>query len=127
MNDIENILNQSAQGLISNEDAVAWFMDLNAQTKTDVLRKLQYFSLQAGANSEDAEQAILDSKLKSTFTPCVLLKTKEIREAVSKTVILPEAESDKSFKLLLALFSIADTRRRKTTCVNGCSHEWHKT
>ncbi|WP_251069735.1 DUF5958 family protein [Streptomyces sp. ISL-96] len=31
----------------------------------------------------------------------------------------------KSFRLLVALFSIANARRRALHCVGGCSHEWH--
>ncbi|MFE2517586.1 DUF5958 family protein, partial [Streptomyces mirabilis] len=34
-------------------------------------------------------------------------------------------ELTKSFRLLVALFSIADTRRRTLYCVGGCGHEWH--
>ncbi|WP_327189671.1 DUF5958 family protein [Streptomyces xinghaiensis] len=38
---------------------------------------------------------------------------------------LPAYELTKSFRLLIALFSIADTRRRTLYCAGGCSHAWH--
>ncbi|MET9412450.1 DUF5958 family protein [Streptomyces sp. NPDC002935] len=38
---------------------------------------------------------------------------------------LPAYELTKSFRLLVALFSIADTRRRTLHCAGGCGHEWH--
>ena len=41
-------------------------------------------------------------------------------------ISLPEPERDKAFRLFLALFSLADERRRKTECASGCSHWWHR-
>ncbi|MFE0192180.1 DUF5958 family protein [Streptomyces sp. NPDC058989] len=38
---------------------------------------------------------------------------------------LPAYELTKAFRLLVALFSIADTRRRTLHCAGGCGHEWH--
>ncbi|MFD8216679.1 DUF5958 family protein [Streptomyces sp. NPDC059697] len=31
-----------------------------------------------------------------------------------------------AFRLLIALFAIADTLRRERYCVGGCGHEWHR-
>ncbi|MFJ6528057.1 DUF5958 family protein [Streptomyces longwoodensis] len=38
---------------------------------------------------------------------------------------LPGYELTESFRLLVALFSIADTHRRTLHCAGGCSHAWH--
>ncbi|WP_406483046.1 DUF5958 family protein [Streptomyces sp. NBC_01615] len=39
---------------------------------------------------------------------------------------LPSYDRARAFRLLVALFAIADTRRRERHCVGGCSHEWHQ-
>ncbi|MDX3531055.1 DUF5958 family protein [Streptomyces sp. ID05-39B] len=41
------------------------------------------------------------------------------------TEALPAYELTKSFRLLVALFTIADTRRRTLYCAGGCGHAWH--
>ncbi|WP_274506119.1 DUF5958 family protein [Streptomyces murinus] len=38
---------------------------------------------------------------------------------------LPVHELTKSFRLLVALFGVADTRRRELYCAGGCTHAWH--
>nr|WP_256259290.1 DUF5958 family protein [Streptomyces mirabilis] len=39
---------------------------------------------------------------------------------------LPSYDRARAFRLLVALFAIADTRRRERYCVGGCGHEWHR-
>jgi hypothetical protein len=39
---------------------------------------------------------------------------------------LPSYDRARAFLLLVALFAIADTRRRERYCAGGCSHEWHQ-
>jgi hypothetical protein len=64
--------------------------------------------------------------LKPTFTPCVLIRTAAQPEhALDRIAALPADERQKAFRLMFALYCIADTRRRQTQCKNGCSHEWH--
>ena len=125
MKQSEEILNRVAQGLTSRGDALAWFRNQEPDARQKTLRSLQNFALQAGATANDIAQSIADSQLKLTYTPCVLLQTKELREALAKIVMLPSEEQDKSFALLLSLFAVADHRRRNVQCENGCSHEWH--
>jgi hypothetical protein len=54
-----------------------------------------------------------------------LLKKGRLKFQVAKLLKLPHAERERSFRLLLALFQIADERRRSTACLNSCSHWWH--
>jgi hypothetical protein len=46
-------------------------------------------------------------------------------EQRAKILRLPESEWTKAFRLLVALFGKADTRRRRRSCAAGCLHEWH--
>jgi hypothetical protein len=100
---------------------------LSSSEKASVLRDLAYIANQAHPLAAEVEQAIGVAGLKRTFTPCVLVsKTYAPEKAFHKILSLPEAEWEKSFRLLLALLSIADARRRATRCAEGCSHEWHQ-
>lgn len=48
-----------------------------------------------------------------------------MRVALSKVLGLPANERDKSFLLLLALFAVADQRRRQSD-FNPARHWWHR-
>ncbi|GLS25727.1 DUF5958 family protein [Marinibactrum halimedae] len=126
-------LNQISQGVKPLNEAVEWFISAK-EIQIEVLRRLIYFILQSGALGKDVESAISNSGLKPTFTPCQLL-LKVFREepngnimlsqSLSNIANLPESEREKSFKLLLAMFSIADKRKRE----KGLQPEkywWHK-
>ncbi|MFD7321069.1 DUF5958 family protein [Streptomyces sp. NPDC059875] len=58
--------------------------------------------------------------MRPTHTPAVMLT--KWRFGMES---LPAYELTKSFRLLVALFGIADTRRRALYCAGGCGHAWH--
>ena len=92
-----------------------------------MLRDLASIAHQAHLRAEEVGPAMQLAGLKPTFTPCVLVsKGASPEKAFHKIASLPEAEWEKSFRLLLGLLSIADARRRATHCAQGCSHEWHQ-
>lgn len=119
-------LNQYAQSYREIQDAKYWFESLATIDQLEVLRELSYLVLQAGANDKDVNEAIEYSRLKKTFTPCILLLKGNLKVQLSKILGLPPAEHTKSLLLLISLLSIADKRRRDTSCSGGCSHWWHK-
>jgi hypothetical protein len=122
----ELLLNQVAQGVLTAGDGATWFQALQADCQREVLRWLANMATQAGARTEDAEPAIRTAGLKPTLTPCVLLTKEYLPVQLAKIVNLPAGESLKSFRLLMALFQIADARRRAIRCAGGCSHWWHR-
>lgn len=67
--------------------------------------------MQSKPKSEDIEPAIVNSGLKPTFTPCILLKKGVANHNLQKLENLPENELMKSFVLLLSLFRIPYMRR----------------
>jgi len=118
---VDIYLNQISQGIKLTDEAVEWFISAK-EIQPEILRRLIFFILQSGAIGRDAERAVSKSGLKPTFTPCqLLLKVfKEepdgntmLKRTLSTITNLPEAEREKSFKLLVALFSISDTRKRE--------------
>jgi hypothetical protein len=126
MRESELQLNRIAQGIVSLDAGLQWFGALSSSEQGNVLNNLAHMTHQAHPRTEELAPAILRSGLKETFTPCVVLQTSDRpTQALSRIAALPESEHLKSFRLLMALFSIADARRRESECKDGCTHEWH--
>lgn len=122
----EIYLNQIAQGSVSEIDAWSWFDIQSAEVRAETLQVLAAVCQQSHPLPDEVTQAIVRAGLKETFTPCVVLrKAGKTEHALMKIASLPIGESGKSFRLLLSLFVLADTRRRETLCQGGCTHEWH--
>ncbi|MFD9096222.1 DUF5958 family protein [Streptomyces collinus] len=114
------ILNELAQGLRPVDEGVEWFEGLSDGDQRKVLHSLVLFCGQARAREEDVPESIARSGIRPTHTPAVMLaKWRFGMEALSAYKLT------KSFRLLVALFSIADTRRRTLHCAGGCGHAWH--
>jgi hypothetical protein len=126
LNQIESeiTLNQIAQGVLPAQSGDDWFLAASEPAQRDILRLLAHMILQARATTDDVQVAIAQSGLKPSYTPCVQLLNGRLNIQLSKVVRLPEAELLKSFQLLIALFMIADDRRR-IECDNQCEHWWH--
>jgi hypothetical protein len=119
-------LNRIAQGLIPITEGIAWFERLGSEEQQAVLRVLILITVQAHPLKSEVEPAISQAQLKPTFTPCVMVSKAPIPEkGFHKFGNLPPHEWLKTFRLLTALFGIADRRRRETSRRNGCSHAWH--
>ncbi|WP_327748613.1 DUF5958 family protein [Streptomyces europaeiscabiei] len=116
----EVILNELAQGLRPVDEGVEWFEGLSEGDQRKVPHTLVLFCGQARAREKDVPESIARSVILPTHTPAVMLA--KWRFGMEP---LPAYELTKSFRLLVALFSIADTRRRTLHCVGGCGHAWH--
>jgi hypothetical protein len=125
MNDIEIQLNKIAQGIVSVQSGIDWFDTFDLNEKKVILHTLGYILTQSRPTIDEITNGIEKSKLKTTYTPCVLMLKKPFKEAIAIIQNLPENEGEKSFILWLSIFSIADKRRRNTVCSDGCYHEWH--
>ncbi|MEV3921348.1 DUF5958 family protein [Actinomadura coerulea] len=126
MDETSLVLNMLAQGLRPAADGIAWFEALTSDQQHDALLKLAAFCTQAGATSEDATEAIRRAGIRPTHTPAVLLSRGRAMNQLAKVVNLPGHERSKSFRLLVALLSIADDRRQTRHCSDGCTHDWHQ-
>ena len=86
----EITINQIKQELISQEDAKNWFLSFPTEYQQEILQRLSYMTLQAGAREEDVSLAITKSKLRATYTPCVLLSKGRLKEqmAAFETAVL---------------------------------------
>ncbi len=107
----EILINKHGQDLIDCNELVEKFDLLDFSKKRIFLNDLLYLIKQSKAKDDDIELAILESKLKPTYTPCILLRKGVANHHLQKIIELPEAEMDKAFLLLLSLFKIAYRRR----------------
>ena len=118
-------LNQTAQNVITLDDATREFRDLDSAARSDVMHRLYLMTRQSHPLPGEVSLAITESGLKPTFTPCVMLLGGNVELQLSRIAKLPDNELDKAFLLLLTLFRIADTRRREL-CGGNCQHWWHQ-
>lgn len=107
----EILLNQFGQGLIANEYLIERFMPLVGANKSDFFNHLIFLISQSKPVIDDVEMAIAESKLKSTYTPCVLLRKGVGFQELKKIADLPDSELEKTTTLFLNLFKIAYRRR----------------
>jgi hypothetical protein len=107
----EILVNKFGQGLVAVEQLTERFGLLEVLKKKEFLNDFLYLIMQSKPKKEDIEPAIIDSSLKSTFTPCVLLRKGVGNHDLEKLVNLPENELTRAFVLLLSLFKIAYNRR----------------
>ncbi|WNZ09823.1 DUF5958 family protein [Streptomyces sp. 11x1] len=114
------VLDELAQGLRPTAEDVDWFESLSEDDQRKVMHALVEFCWQARACEDDVPESIARSGIRPTHTPAVMLTKWRFGMAA-----LPAYELTKSSRLLVALFSIADTRRRMRHCADGCGHEWH--
>lgn len=107
----EILINKYGQDLISADVLMRLFNSFDFSYKKEFLTGLSYLIIQSKPEDQDIVLAIQRSKLKPTFTPCVLL-SKGVANHNLKTVIgLREDELSKALLLLLELFKIAYSRR----------------
>lgn len=109
--DDEILINQYGQGLISTTFLSNRFNALEINRRRIYLDDLVNLIIQSKVIDNDIEDAIKNSNLKPTFTPCVMLRKGVKSYLLEKLVRLPEKELNKVFVLLLSLFKIAYQRR----------------
>jgi hypothetical protein len=118
-------LNQLAQGLRSDQDARSWFQDRSKEDRKEILRFAVDMARQAGARDEDVHGAVLQSNLKATFTPCVMLSRSPLKTQYHRILELPSGEWEKALLLIIALFSVANARRVAEHPENYRRHWWN--
>lgn len=106
----EILVNKYGQDLTSIQVIIDGFAKFNVEDKRLFLKDLIHLIIQSKPQESDISLAIEESKLKPTYTPCVLLKGVS-NNILQKVAELPAAEQTKALVLLMALFKIAYKRR----------------
>ena len=125
MNECEISINKIAQGLIPLEQGMEWFQSSDDETRAEIMKALDLCIYQSHPSKEDIEKGIVLSGLKTTYSPCVLIRVKPFNEVRRKVLRMSGIDQIRSFKLFVNVFSVAGARRRKEQCENGCTHDWH--
>ncbi|MFG2711997.1 DUF5958 family protein [Streptomyces goshikiensis] len=75
----------------------------------------------------DAAESSRRAGLRPRYTPAVLISRGRIDQQLGKIAgLTPLDERRKAFRLLIAVLTIADARRRERFCSDGCGHWWHR-
>ncbi|WP_426295892.1 DUF5958 family protein [Dyadobacter endophyticus] len=104
-------MNKFGQNAVEIKLLIDRFGTLDFLEKKALLTSLLYFIMQSKPTNDDIQPAISASKLKPTFTPCVLLRKGVATHNLNCIIELPENELTKAYTLLLSLFRIAYGRR----------------
>lgn len=105
------LINKFGQNLVEISQIEEKFKSLQLSEKRNFLNDMIFFIMQSKPKEEDITEAILQSKLKNTFTPCILLSKGIENHNLLKIINLPENELDKSLLLFMSLFKIAYRRK----------------
>jgi len=73
MNNNQLIINKISQNIIPFEEGLQWFVDLEETEQISALQNLKICYEQSHPTDEVVELGLKKSKLKTTFTPCVLI------------------------------------------------------
>lgn len=108
----EILINQYGQFLVDENEILIYFNGLIEVRKIQYLLDLVELILQSKPRSCDIKIAIENSKLRPTYTPCVLLAHGGIKyHNLKKIVDLPSSEKLKTLVLFLNLFRVSYQRR----------------
>lgn len=120
----ELLINKFGQDLIQKDEVLQVFDHQNDEGKESFLVGLLQLIQQSKPQDFDIETIILASKLKPTYTPCVLLRQGVALHNLQKIIRLPVNERKKSLILLLYTFRVAYQRRFKIEC-NDPNKWWY--
>lgn len=121
----EILLNKLAQDQIPLQEGIKWYDALPENEQKEVLNLVAFYVSQAFTSAESIQKGIELSCIEPTMTPVGIFQNNNLGTALNKISQLPMAEWRKAFMVLLAIFKVADTKRRGTWCKDGCRHEWH--
>ncbi|MFJ1581696.1 DUF5958 family protein [Streptomyces sp. NPDC088182] len=118
----ERVVNEVAQGLRTLDDGTTWFAALSPAGRQVVLQEVAGYAMQAHITAADGHAGVARSGVKPTANPSVMICMDPPRY---RFAALPADEHIKAFRVLVSVFSVADTRRRQTYCKGSCGHSWH--
>ena len=120
----EILINKYGQGLIPLIVLQEKFEAYSLCQKRSFLQEMSFLIIQSKPKEEDVDLAIKKEKLKSGYTPCVLLKKGISSYNLERVINLPENEMGKIFILFMGIFKIAYIRRFKEE-MNNINKWWY--
>ena len=118
-------LNEVAQQLRSWEESSAAFERLSHDEQLSVLQSLEFMAHQAHATLGDVATALRSIQAEPSFRPAWSPDTSGIHFVTDQHYAKRDAaDLLGQYRYLMALYSMADGRRR-ADCAGQCSHWWH--
>ncbi|MFE9932600.1 DUF5958 family protein [Streptomyces sp. NPDC005533] len=118
----DRVVNEVAQELRTLDEGAAWFCRLSPADRREVLRLVGGYAMQAHVTAADSRAGVARSGVRPTANPAVMICMDPPRSGFCG---LPADEHVTAFRVLVAVFGVADTRRRRTCCKGACGHAWH--
>ncbi|MFB6625498.1 DUF5958 family protein [Streptomyces sp. NPDC056374] len=118
----ERVVNEVAQELRTLDEGTSWFSALSSEERQAVLQEVTGYAMQAHITAADGREGVARSGVKPRANPSVMICMDPPRYGFAD---LPADEHVKAFRVLVSVFSVADTRRRETYCKGTCGHTWH--
>ncbi|MEW1698023.1 DUF5958 family protein [Streptomyces sp. NPDC091278] len=118
----ERVVNEMTQVHRTLDDGTSWFSGLSPAGRQEVLREVGGYAMQAHITAADGRVGVARSGVKPTANPSVMICLDPPRTGFAD---LPADEHVKAFRVLVAVFAVADARRRETSCKGTCGHAWH--
>ena len=122
--EIEILINKYGQGLMPLSVLQEKYDTYSLCQKRSFLQEMSFLIIQSKPKEEDVDLAIKKEKLKSGYTPCVLLKKGISSYNLERVINLPENEMIKTFILFMSIFKIAYSRRFKEE-MNNINKWWY--
>ncbi|MBM7167589.1 hypothetical protein JQK87_04040 [Streptomyces sp. G44] len=118
----ERVVNEVAQELRTLGEGTSWFSALSSAGRQAVLQEVAGYAMQAHITAADGREGVARSGVKPTANPSVMICMDPPRYGFAA---LPADDHVKAFRVLVSVFSVADTRRRQVHCKGTCDHAWH--
>ncbi|MFE4218274.1 DUF5958 family protein [Streptomyces sp. NPDC056844] len=118
----EQVVNEVVQELRTLDEGTSWFSALSPAGRQAVLQEVAGYAMQAHITAADGLEGVARSGVKPTANPSVMICMDPPRYGFAA---LPADEHVKAFRVLVWVFSVADTHRRETYCKDTCGHTWH--
>jgi len=111
--EIQILVNKFGQNLISINEILNYFQQLDIKEKPIFLLDISNLIIQMKVVDMDIDSAIFQANLKPSFTPCVMIKKGIKNNTFQEIIKLPQSEFDKILLLFLSLFKIGYQRNIK--------------
>jgi Family of unknown function (DUF5958) len=118
-------LNRVAQGCVQMDRAVELVLGSTDAEYQRYMSALGEMVVSASASPADVSEAARRARISVGAPACVILAKSMSRGSMDKVTALRRQDTKKNFGFLMALFEIADRRRRESVCVGQCTHWWH--
>lgn len=125
--DEEIFINQYTQHINSLKKLDEWFNLQSVQNKKNTILNVLDMVIQAHPTYDEISLAACTlNKRNSSSATKLLNQNKPYYKYGYELIDFPEQELLNSFNILLVTLSIADSRRKREECANGCTHWWHQ-